>query len=506
MSKNTLIKNSVTGVIQFVLTAILTLVSVPIFIHKLGLELYGIFALVSVIGNLNMLSNFGLNSSLLVYVAQQGKSKESNYDIVVTQILMIGITTIFTILVIIFKEQIVSDLFSVPEQYSNQAGLLLVYLSIANSLLLIGQINTAIIDALQMIYLSNISQFFYGIIYWGGIIIIVTLGGDLADVGFVALCAAMIWAIIVFMISRYLWGKMEIKGLKNEFKRVVVKQIAYGSKIYFSGLVGFLFEPLSKILLSNFIGLNAVAFFEIGSRIKGQINGILTKIIYPFLPFIANRPINIELKRKVFDLSKKIQLIVLPISIIAGFSLSILVKLWIGEHNYFISSVFVITMSTTVLIFSVPILPIYQYLAAKNLGDKNIWIQLSSVVVNIIIFFALYKVIGLYSILISNTLAFLASYSLGNYYQGKYLDIIFRNEMLFYFQIFIYALFCTAGCLIIRYLIPVGLWDLLIYPIIVIASFIFYVRKMELITKLDLELYFETLPYVKRNLNRILVA
>ncbi len=103
MSKKTLIKNSAIGSIQFVLTAILTLVSVPIFIHKLGLELYGVFAIVSVIGNLNLLTNFGLNSSLLVYIANQGKSRESDYDIAVTQIIIIGVTALFTVIIIIFK-------------------------------------------------------------------------------------------------------------------------------------------------------------------------------------------------------------------------------------------------------------------------------------------------------------------------------------------------------------------------------------------------------------------
>jgi O-antigen/teichoic acid export membrane protein len=506
MSKNILIKNSTVGLLQFILTAILTLVSVPVFIHKLGLELYGIFAVVAVIGNLNFLTNFGLNSSLLVYIAQQGKSKESDYDIAVTQVLILSIIVLFIVIVVIFKEVIVRNIFSIPDRYSLQSQLLLVYLVIANGILLIGQTYTAVIDALQKIYITSILQFVYSTIYWVGIITVVALGGGLASIGIMALVAAITWLIIVFIISRQLWGKMELKGLRNEFHRIAKKQLTYGAKIYASGLVGFMFEPLSKILLSNFIGLNAVAFFEIGSKLKGQISGILTKLIYPVLPFIANSLDNSNLKTKVYDLSKKLQLIVVPLSIVMGFILTILIKFWLGKSDYEISSVFSITMSVTVLLFSVPILPIYQYLAAKNLADKNMWIQFSAVTINIIVFFAFYKTIGLYSILVSNTLAFLASFSLGNYYQIKYLHVKFKLELPYYIKIIAYSVVCTSVSLIIRYFIPVGLWDLIIYPSLVVVSFTFYVRWAKLITSEDLDQYFETIPYVKNKLSRILVA
>ena len=52
--KKVLINNSISGVCQLVITALLTFFSIPVFIHKLGTDLYGVFALVSVIGNLNL--------------------------------------------------------------------------------------------------------------------------------------------------------------------------------------------------------------------------------------------------------------------------------------------------------------------------------------------------------------------------------------------------------------------------------------------------------------------
>src|SRR5665647_2519890 len=106
MASKQLIKNSFIGVIQLVSTAILILISVPIFIHKLGMELYGIFAIISVIGNLNLLANFGLNGALLVYVAKQGKCRESDHDIIVAQIIMFMLAAIFTFVVFVLSDYI----------------------------------------------------------------------------------------------------------------------------------------------------------------------------------------------------------------------------------------------------------------------------------------------------------------------------------------------------------------------------------------------------------------
>jgi O-antigen/teichoic acid export membrane protein len=189
MSKNTLVINSAIGILQFILTAILTLLSVPVFINKLGLELYGIFALVSVIGNLNLLSNFGLNSALLVYVAKQGKCRESDHDILATQIIMLAIMTLFITATVILKENIVLNLFSIPTKYSSDSGKLLIYLVFANALLLLGQTYTAVIDAQQKIHLTNICQFIYSLVYWGGMIAVVSLGGSLVTIGIIAFSA-----------------------------------------------------------------------------------------------------------------------------------------------------------------------------------------------------------------------------------------------------------------------------------------------------------------------------
>ena len=506
MKKNKLIKNSLIGLLQLILTAFLTLISVPIFLKKLGLELYGIFAIVSVVGSLNVLTSLGLNSALLVFVATHGKCKASDHAILVTQALMFIMLTVFIAVIVTFKSYIVSHLLAVPLQYSADSEVLLIYLAIANALLLMGQSYVAIIDALQKIHLTNISQFIYSLIYWGGILTVVSLGGGLVNIGMVTFGAATIWFILIYMQMRYLWGKLNLKGLKNDFITIAKQQLTYGTKLYVSGIIGLLFEPLSKILLSNLIGINAVALFEIAIKIKTQINGLFSKAVYPLLPFIANSNDNDDLKRKVYDLSKKIQLLVIPVTITITFILSILIKIWLGEQNNQQTIIYTICLSATVLLFSAPILPIYFYLSAKNQPSKTIWIQLSSVIVNTSIFISTYKIFGLYTILVSNTFGFFVSFCLGHYYQYKYLNIKLKEEYSYYLKLIILAVYITTICLLSRFYLAVSYWDLLIYPVIVGLLTILLIRILGLLTKNDISLYFNTLPYFENKLTKLLVA
>jgi len=505
MSKKKLITNSMTGILQSILTAFLAFASVPIFIGKLGIELYGVFALVSIVGNLNTLANFGLNSALLVSVAKQGKCKESNYDIAVTFILLIVIISILSILAIFFSEFIIKVLFAVPEKYESSAKQLIIYLVLANSLLLIGQIFSSIIDSQQKIFLTNISQFTYSLIYWASIISIVLLGGGLNQIGMGMLFASIVWFILVFLFAKKVWGNFQLDGLHQNFFMVLKKQLSYGSKIYFSGMTAFLFEPLSKLLLSHFIGIKATAVFDIGIRVKSQINGLISKGLYPMLPFIASSNITDVFRNKIFDLSKKIQLFVMPISITLIFTLPILIKLWLGDNNLAETTIGIIAITVSMLILSPSVVPIYHFLLAKNHAEKTIYIQLSSVITNLIVFLFLYKSIGFYAILFSNSFAFFSSFVMCNYYQLKFLQIKLAEILQYELKMFFMFLVSSLICYFVFISKSIGLIDLLIYPIIIYSSFLVFIHKFNVFTKEDEVYYFNSLGKLGLIIKKVLL-
>ena len=506
--KNVLIKNSMFGILQFVIVAVLTFLCVPIFINKLGEEAYGVFALITILGNLNFFSSFGLNSALLVFLSKQGKSEESQRDIVVVLFSSIIIALLFCSLLFVFKTSIIENIFAVPAEYIQSSSRLYDYLLLANFLLIIGQVAVSIIDALQKIYISNIIQFIYNLIYWLGLILVVIMGGELDVVGIPLLLSALVWFVLIFLKARSLWGSFKLtQPIRPHLKRIFIKQFSYGVKIFTAGFCGFFLEPLSKILLSNYVGINLVAYYDIALRIKHQIMGLFQKATYPLFPYISEQPNSCELNGKIVDMSKKIQLLVVFVSALIVFTFPILVKLWLGEEYTTITLIYIVVITLSYILFSPPILPIYYYMQSKNMADKNIYMHLVAVIVNIVTFFIVYKHIGDYAILVSNTASMFIAYLLGVFYMKRYNQFNITKEIGYYAAIIFWAIIVGGVCSALKYyIIPETIFDVAIYTLIIIMLLILFTKRGLLISKSDIDRYFGTMPKLKTIVNKILSA
>lgn len=488
VSKKKLINNSLSGVIQLVITAVLTFLCIPIFINKLGTELYGIFAIISVIGNLNIFANLGLNSALIKYVSEQGKCSKSENDIFASFVIMCSIIIPLTILAFIFRELVLIKVLSIPLKYYAQSEILYITLLISNMLLLIGQIFTAVLDSMQKIYFTNFAQLIYSIIYWGGIIAVVLMGHYLDWVGYAILVATFCWFFLILIFFMKKWGTIAFTNLKDTFKPAAKKQLTFGIKVYFSGFISFFNEPLFKILISHFLGLNVVAYFEIGLKIRLQLTGIFSKLLQPLYPYLSSLNDKQFITTLIKDLTSKIFLLVLPVCALLIITCKDIVTLWLRNDitNY---SIFIIGLVIPYLIFSPLTLPIYIFLLAKGYPEKTIIFQTVSVIVNISIFYFLFSLIGMYAVILSNAFSYLASYILGLYYQNKYLNIKYEFEIRY--------ILCITCVLLM--LIAIDLTSLafnkeiirILYTIIIsIPLIIWFYKRLKLVNERDLRHYF----------------
>ena len=486
--KKILIGNSLSGVFQLVITALLTFFSIPVFINKLGTDLYGVFALVSIIGNLSLFTNLGLDVSLTKFIAEQGKCIESDKDIMVS----LGISSLIIIPVSIIafylRSFLLSNLLHIPTTYYEQAEYLFCFLLPANAILLVGQTFIAVFNGMQRIYLSNIIQLIYSCIYWGGIIIAVLMGYQLAAVGMIIFFAALIWLIVNICVFFQYWGKIRTRIYKTHLWRNARKQIKYGTKIYASGVVAFFNEPLFKILISNYFGVNAVAYFEIALKIRGQVTGLFNKLMQPLFPYISQQSDPTIIANLIKVTTHKIFWLVLPFCCMLFICCHDIITLWIGADvdNY---SLFVNGIVVPYLLFSPLTLPIYYYLLGKNHPEKTIIIQFSSVIVNIISFYTLYHFIGIYTIILSNVLSYFASYLLGIYYQKKYLQIKYEVEWNDIFKLLKISILYILIFYFQQYID--NNWIAISVTILMISSItLILYKRLQIITSKDIEHYF----------------
>lgn len=416
--------NSTSGVLQFILTTVLIFLSIPVFLKNLGDVQYGIFCTVSVIGNLTIFANLSLDAALIKFLAEQGKCKESNYDIVVMLSLLLVILIPISATLYIFREFILVSILNIPLEYLAGASKLLAYLILSNAILLIGKVFTSILDSLQKIYLSNLAMFLYSTIYWGGVIVVVMRGYGLEEIGGVIFLASVVWLLLVCIMALKSWGRITSKGITIDFKRIVKKQLGYSTKIYTASLLGFLYEPLTKILISNFIGLPAVGIYEIALKIKYQLVSVFAKFLYPIYPMIAQMHQLDKLRYVVNRMTECLYYIVTPMCIMLIFCTKPFISLWIGGDNVSLIAISTIVLAGVTLLFSIPVTPNYYFIRAKNHPGKEIYMQSTNALVSVVVILMLYKHLGFYAILLGNSLSYLASFSLSTYYQHKYLGHI----------------------------------------------------------------------------------
>lgn len=199
-------RNAISGLIQYGILTIFTIALIVLFPKIKGDNDFGVFVTLSIIGNLTIFTNLGLNHALIKFLAQQGKTKESQADIVVNIVLLMLIGTIVTTGCLLAEDwffrfnklQALTDSYEISFFYRS--------LAISNFVLLLGQSYASMLDAAHKIYLSNRAQIFYAIAYNGGIIAVLLVNGSFYWMGVVALLAAIGWFLYMAFMATKEWG------------------------------------------------------------------------------------------------------------------------------------------------------------------------------------------------------------------------------------------------------------------------------------------------------------
>ncbi|MGD1045870.1 MAG: oligosaccharide flippase family protein [Bacteroidota bacterium] len=488
--KKDIVKSSLTGIVQFIVSTLLVLITIPVFVRICGMEQYGVFSLISIVGSVNTFANLGLNTSLVRFLAKQGKTNESTYDIIANLVILFSIIIPICFCGFIFKEWILVKVFNVPLYLMPQSVWLFSAMLVGNIFILIGQTFTAILESQQKIYLTNMYQMIYNVLYWGLILIILLIEPSLKLIGLVMLIASMVWFCIVSISAMRIWNGISIKRpTLREFSLSAKKQLAYGLQIYLSGVINFFYEPLTKIFVANYLGVSAVGFYDIGLKVRSQVMGLATKSIYPLYPTLAQIEDQKVNRFIIHDVEQKLVLVALPIIAIIILTSYAIVSLFF-KINVIILSVTIASIVSSYLIGSLPFIPVYLFLLAKGYASKTIIIQATNVIVNIAIILLCVSAIGYYSVVIANALAILSSGVVCLYYQKKYLDsLIFDSYKSFIRVLLVFIISFLAGFVVITF-IKSTIWTLTMGPIVVLIICILLYKYWSILNKDDVIRYF----------------
>ncbi|MDY6822429.1 MAG: oligosaccharide flippase family protein [Thermodesulfobacteriota bacterium] len=501
MNKTLTRKSALTGGLQSVVQTLLIFFTIPVFIKLLGPESYGIFGLIATVGNLNIFTNLGLSMTLVKHLSEQGKGKESDYDITVSVLLLTILLLSVCGILTAFNKPILLNMMSIPPAKYIVSKWLFLSVIWGNSLLVLGQLFKAILDASGKNYVVNYLQMLYGFLYWGFIIAVLLLGGDLHEVGIAIFSAALMWFLLMTYNALSTWGIPAVEGLASEFRRIAGKQLHYGGKIFLGSLASFLHIPLLKILIANFIGIQEVGYFHIGIRVRNQLWGIVTRIVYPLLPYIAQINDQKRTGKIIQDVEQNLLYIIFPFIILFCFTIKPFVNLWIGSDTLIIAQSVGVIVSA--FLIGRTILPFYYYLILKDHPEKTILLHLGNAAVTMLLFGLTLNLAGYYAALIGCTGGVMTSFFFSLYFQNKYL----KQQMISYgnlVKLLFVSVVNAIACYLIYVFIPGDLLKLIVLPVVVIFTTSFLYSRMHFFAPEDITRYFGHTNIISKYLNLLL--
>ena len=487
LTRQRLVLNSFSGAMQMVVSMGLMLIAIPLFIHLKGSESYGLFSLVAVIGSLNSFTGLGLNSSLVRFLSAQGRCSESNYDIVVSSTILIAVLIPVTVAGVIFDGFVLQQILGVPPRLYDDARWLYIFFIISNSLLVLGQVPCAILDAGQRIYLTNLLQAAYNVVYWAGICTVLLLGVGLSGVGGAILLATLLWLIASVLWARRGWGSLSCTGLASNARRIMRKHLSFGLQIQSASVISFFYEPVTKILLSRYIGLTEVGFFDVALKIRGQVWGLINRLLYPFFPLISGIQERDRVRFIINDLEQKLMYAVIPMGVLTFFLAHPFLSAWLGSNVELISTTLKWVLVAHLL--GVTVVPNYQYLMAKGHGLSMILMQLSNVVVNGLVFFITYSFLGYYAAVLANVAAILTSFTYSLYLQKRYLESLPLDSPVQAIKMLGVLAVNVMTLYLLSTLIGPTLWRLVAFPSAVLVASVLAYRYLSVFTIADISRY-----------------
>jgi peptidoglycan biosynthesis protein MviN/MurJ (putative lipid II flippase) len=131
----------------------------------------------------------------------------------------------------------------------------------------------------------------------------------------------------------------------------------------------------------------------------------------------------------------------------------------------------------------------YLFMMAKGHASKTIIIQLTNVVVNAVVFFALLAPLAYYSAVVANVAAIFSSFLVSLYYQKRYLDSLIFDSPTQLFRMVLTFAFAIALAYGIGRVIQNDGWEMVLLPIVVGTVSIVLYRYARMVQQSDIERY-----------------
>lgn len=285
-----MVRNSLFSVLRFLVLLPLPLLVVPFMLGKLGDERFGVWAIVALFTSYTQLADFGMGLALTKYVAEYAARQEwQRLDMALNTVfffyLMVG--TILAAAVLLSRHALASFVPHVSPALMQEIATVIGITAITFAVnLAMGAFNSTL-QGMQRMDLTNLTSLGNGIGLYLGIVVVLLLGGGLIGIAILSLVLALAAGSLNALMTRRLAPDFRLRWrtFNPGYLRTV---LSYSLNIQGGALSELLFDPLSKLVITRFLGVALVTQYEVGQRMITQLRGLFAVAFLPLFPGVSH--------------------------------------------------------------------------------------------------------------------------------------------------------------------------------------------------------------------------
>lgn len=332
-------RNILSGSFTAAIGILVSVVAYPLYLHFLGAELYGLWALLNVVIFFSSIGNIGIDEAIIKYVAEEYEKKNMigviTYISTGLNLLLINGIIIYTVLSLL--KNYLPRLLNLDVIHTVLFHNLFPYIVFLSIFVLVVKYVNAILKGLgrfdqasYILLIGRISGVVFAIIFLlSGLGIWALYWGQVISFALVLIVSSF---LITYKIGFY-YNPVRYKG------RFLMNLLTFGGTMTFSKVLAMLLEPFIKVTITRYIGLAEVAYFEIADKIVRQIRSLFERGVSAVMPEVSRLLATTgDATKRVFLVMKKLNrmntlvggLLFLVLFVIAGPVL----KLWLGAQYH----------------------------------------------------------------------------------------------------------------------------------------------------------------------------
>lgn len=331
-----IIRNTIFNIIGRFWGILVALILTPYIIHHIGIERFGIWAIVGVITGYFGLLDFGVRDSFTKFIAEfytKGNYKGLN-QIVNTGFVFYSLLGVIIVVLALFLINPLLRLFNIPANLYNEASFVffvgIILFTVSNALAVFG----AIQSGLQRMDISNKIAIAISIPSIIGTILFLELGYGLPGLMVNNAIILGISGITSLVIAFRILPTLRLNPFL--FNRKTFKMLyGFGIKRWVTHIEDIVTFQTDKLLISHFLILGLVGYYQLGYLIIGKAREIPSLLISAIVPAVSE--LNAGQKReKIIELysrgTKYLLAIAFPLFFFIFTSADLIIFSWLGKN------------------------------------------------------------------------------------------------------------------------------------------------------------------------------